>query len=285
MTTSRAPASAEERRARPGAPGSPLRHDVALEVPRRAAHSHEQAGGRVFLGGRSGRGKRSTRPWGFLCTRGRAPNSTTSTCTYRSTATLLAMGADPFDTLRQMKNVATDPYSALGETSATTIRCVAGTSCPCRRRSEVQFSMAPGTALANKRAAEQGFVFMESPSSKAGMPAPPRAISSTMPRPGPGSPRRELPCLMIVANKPVGGISTPASEQHAEKHIADRASVFGIKSAVVDGNDAEVCYRERKRAMDYVRTERRPFLFEALVSRLYGHARRHVGGELRPGGG
>src|SRR5687768_13482546 len=30
---------------------------------------------------------------------------------YRSSATLLAMGADPVDALRQMKNVATDPYS------------------------------------------------------------------------------------------------------------------------------------------------------------------------------
>ena len=30
---------------------------------------------------------------------------------YRSGATLLAMGADPVDSLRQMKNVATDPYS------------------------------------------------------------------------------------------------------------------------------------------------------------------------------
>jgi len=76
---------------------------------------------------------------------------------------------------------------------------------------------------------------------------------------------------MIVANNQ-WGISTPACDQPAEKHIADRGAVFGIKSAVVDGNDAEVCYRELKRAMDYVRTERRPFLFEALVSRLYGHS-------------
>ena len=68
------------------------------------------------------------------------------------------------------------------------------------------------------------------------------------------------------------GISTPASEQHAEKHIADRGAVFGIKNAVVDGNDAEVCYRELKKAMDYVRAERRPLLLEVMVSRLYGHS-------------
>jgi len=84
-------------------------------------------------------------------------------------------------------------------------------------------------------------------------------------------PKRELPCLMIVANNH-WGISTPASEQHSEKRIADRAAVFGIKNAQIDGNDAEVCYRELKRAMDYVRSERRPFLLEVMVSRLYGHS-------------
>src|SRR5215475_5478750 len=30
---------------------------------------------------------------------------------YRSSGTLLAMGADPVDSIRQMKNVSTDPYS------------------------------------------------------------------------------------------------------------------------------------------------------------------------------
>jgi 2-oxoisovalerate dehydrogenase E1 component alpha subunit len=76
---------------------------------------------------------------------------------------------------------------------------------------------------------------------------------------------------MIIANNQ-WGISTPAAEQHGEKHIADRAKAFGIKSAVVDGNDAELVYRELKKAMDYVRSERKPFLFEAMVSRLYGHS-------------
>jgi 2-oxoisovalerate dehydrogenase E1 component alpha subunit len=33
-----------------------------------------------------------------------------------------------------------------------------------------------------------------------------------------------------------------------------------------------VAYRELKHAMDYVRKERKPFLLEAMVSRLYGHS-------------
>jgi 2-oxoisovalerate dehydrogenase E1 component alpha subunit len=76
---------------------------------------------------------------------------------------------------------------------------------------------------------------------------------------------------MIVANNR-WGISTAAADQHAEKHIADRAWPFGIKAATVDANDPELIYRELKKAMDYVRTERRPFLLEAMVSRLYGHS-------------
>ena len=50
------------------------------------------------------------------------------------------------------------------------------------------------------------------------------------------------------------------------------ARAFGIKTAVIDGNDPETAYRELKKAMDYVRTERKPFLVEAMVSRLYGHS-------------
>src|SRR5207302_888511 len=47
---------------------------------------------------------------------------------------------------------------------------------------------------------------------------------------------------------------------------------FAIESKSIDGNDPEVSYREIAAAMEYVRTERKPFLLEALVSRLYGHS-------------
>jgi 2-oxoisovalerate dehydrogenase E1 component alpha subunit len=74
---------------------------------------------------------------------------------------------------------------------------------------------------------------------------------------------------MIVTNNE-WGISTPAGHMHAEQ-IAARADAFGIRNAVVDGNDVETCYLELARAIEYVRTTRRPFLLEAKVSRLYGH--------------
>jgi 2-oxoisovalerate dehydrogenase E1 component alpha subunit len=40
----------------------------------------------------------------------------------------------------------------------------------------------------------------------------------------------------------------------------------------VDGNDPIVSWHALERAMSYCRTERRPFMLEAMVSRLYGHS-------------
>jgi 2-oxoisovalerate dehydrogenase E1 component alpha subunit len=77
--------------------------------------------------------------------------------------------------------------------------------------------------------------------------------------------------LIIVTNNQ-WGISTPADGQHGEKRISDRGKAFGMEAMTVDGNDPETAYRAIKQAMDYVRTEKKPFMLEALVSRLYGHS-------------
>jgi len=201
---------------------------------------------------------------GLLVHKGQGPQYDYLHLHYRSTATLLAMGADPVDALRQMKNVSTDPYSA-GRNFCNHYSVRKWNVVPVSSPIEVQFSMAPGTAIANKRAGGRGITIVQG-----GDAGTAEGDFSTClvwcSRPG-----NELPCLMIVANNQ-WGISTPASEQHAEKHIVDRAKPFGIKSAAIDGNDAEASYRELKKAMDYVRSERRPFLLEAMVSRLYGHS-------------
>jgi 2-oxoisovalerate dehydrogenase E1 component alpha subunit len=77
--------------------------------------------------------------------------------------------------------------------------------------------------------------------------------------------------LIIVTNNQYG-ISTPYEGQHGEKRISDRGKAFGMETMTVDGNDPETSWRAISRAMDYVRAERRPFLLEATVSRLYGHS-------------
>lgn len=203
-------------------------------------------------------------PLGLLVRKGRGLDHDYLHLHYRSTGTLLAMGSDPVDALRQMKNTATDPYSG-GRNFADHSSIRAWNVVPITSPIEVQFSIAPGTAMAQKRANSQGITIVQGgdAGTAEGDFATCLVWSS---RPG-----AELPILMLVTNNG-WGISTAASTQHGEKHIADRGKAFGIRTRVINGNDPEETYHELKEAMDYVRTERRPFLLEAQVSRLYGHS-------------
>lgn len=203
-------------------------------------------------------------PLGLLVRKGRGLDHDYLHLHYRSTGTLLAMGSDPVDALRQMKNTATDPYSG-GRNFAGHSSIRAWNVVPITSPIEVQFSIAPGTAMAQKRANSQGITIVQGgdAGTAEGDFATCLVWSS---RPG-----AELPILMLVTNNG-WGISTAASTQHGEKHIADRGKAFGIRTRVINGNDPEETYHELKEAMDYVRTERRPFLLEAQVSRLYGHS-------------
>jgi len=46
----------------------------------------------------------------------------------------------------------------------------------------------------------------------------------------------------------------------------------GIRWDTVDGNDPIASYKKLSEAMNYIRTERRPFCLEAYASRLHGHS-------------
>lgn len=183
---------------------------------------------------------------------------------YRSSATMLAMGADPVDSMRQMKNTATDPYSG-GRNFVNHFSIKKWNVVPVSSPIEVQFSMAPGTALAQKRHGGRGITIVQG--GDAGTAEADFATCLIWC----SRPQQELPLLMIVTNNQ-WGISTPANTQHGERNIADRGKAFGIKTAVIDGNDPEKAYAGLKEAMDYVRKERKPFVLEANVSRLYGHS-------------
>ena len=84
-------------------------------------------------------------------------------------------------------------------------------------------------------------------------------------------PQQPLPLLITVQNNE-WGISTAYQGQHGENCIADRGKAFQIENTFINGNDPVESYLALKRAIKYVRKERRPFLLEALVSRLYGHS-------------
>ncbi len=183
---------------------------------------------------------------------------------YRSSATLIAMGMDPIDAIRQMKNTASDPHSG-GRNFSSHYSIRKWNVTPITSPIEVQYLIAIGTALAQKDHGGDSITIVTG--GDAGT-AEGDFASSLIWSSRPGN---ELPMLMIVANNQ-WGISTHASTQHGEKHIADRGKAFGIKTMVIDGNDVETAYAAIQDAIQYVRQQRKPLLLEARVSRLYGHS-------------
>jgi 2-oxoisovalerate dehydrogenase E1 component alpha subunit len=240
-------------------------HDLMLRsrlLEERLIRMQKQGDGYFWIGGP---GEEAFNvPLGLLVHKGEGLDFDYLHLHYRSSATMLAMGADPVDSMRQMKNTASDPYSG-GRNFVNHFSIKKWNVVPVSSPIEVQFSMAPGTALAQKRHGGRGITIVQG--GDAGTAEADFATCLIWC----SRPQQELPLLMIVTNNQ-WGISTPANTQHGERNIADRGKAFGIKTAVIDGNDPEKAYAGIKEAMDYVRKERKPFVLEANVSRLYGHS-------------
>jgi 2-oxoisovalerate dehydrogenase E1 component alpha subunit len=206
-----------------------------------------------------------TVPLGFLVDKGHGVDHDYLHLHYRSSGTLLAMGADPVDSIRQMRNAASDPYSR-GRNFAGHVSVRKWNVVPITSPISAQFSIAIGTARAQRAGTgAKGITIVQG--GDAGTAEGDFATALVW------SSRKgqELPLLLIVANNRYG-ISTPYAGQHGYAQIADRGKAFGMPTAVVDGNDPEASYAALQQAIDYVRTERKPYLLEAMVSRLRGHS-------------
>ena len=203
-------------------------------------------------------------PLGLLMKKGQGLDYDYLHAHYRQSATILALGEDPIGSLRQMKNTATDPYSG-GRNFAGHYSIRRWNIVPVTSPVEMQYVIALGTAQAQRRHGGEGITIVTGgdAGTAEGDFASCLVWSS---RPG-----NELPILIVVTNNR-WGISTASETQHGEKHIADRGTAFGIRSRTIDGKDPVVSYLALKDAMDYVRKERKPYLLEADVSRLYGHS-------------
>ena len=204
-------------------------------------------------------------PLGLLVDKGQGVNHDYLHLHYRASGTLLAMGADPLDTLRQMRNAATDPYSK-GRNFTNHYSVRRWNVVPVTSPIAVQFPIALGTARAQRAGTgAKGITIVQG--GDAGTAEGDFATALVW------ASRRgaELPLLIIIMNNRYG-ISTPFAGQHAYEQIADRARAFRIPAAVVDGNDPEAAYAALEVAIDHVRTERKPYLLEAMVSRLRGHS-------------
>src|SRR5215510_12327844 len=88
-------------------------------------------------------------PLGLLVDKGQGVNHDYLHLHYRSGGTLLAMGADPIDSIRQMRNAVTDPYSR-GRNFVGHFSIRAWNVIPIKSPIGVQFSIAIGTARAQR---------------------------------------------------------------------------------------------------------------------------------------
>jgi 2-oxoisovalerate dehydrogenase E1 component alpha subunit len=182
---------------------------------------------------------------------------------YRNSATMVAMGMELIDGIRQMGMTATDPFS-VGRNFPSHFSRKAWNVVPVSSVIEVQFAMAPGTALMQKRHGDGVTVVIGGEAGTAEGDFTSCMLWSA--RPG-----NELPVLMITMNNG-WGISTPHCSQHACEHTIERGKPFGIPGEVVDGNDPVASWYAIERALRYCRSTRRPFMLEALISRMYGHS-------------
>ena len=176
---------------------------------------------------------------------------------YRSSAILMAMGMEPIDPIRQMKNVAADPFSG-GRNFGNHFSRREWNVVPVSSTIETQYQTAIGTGIAQARRGKGITIVNGGDAGTAEGDFASCLVWAS--RPG-----RELPLLIIVTNNEYG-ISTPYKGQHGETQIADRAAAFNIKSAVVNGNDPEQSYLAIQEAMDYIRTTRKPYFIESRVS-------------------
>ena len=189
---------------------------------------------------------------------------------YRNGGVMLALGMPMIDHVRQLAMRWTDPHSKgrnfVGHYAVREWNVVPVTSVI-----EVQFAMAPGTALVQKRHGQKNPDESEGITVVVGGEAGTaegdfESCLNWSTRPG-----QELPVLMVIANNQYG-ISTNFATTSVERTVAGRAIPYGIRAETVDGNDPVVVWNAVDRAMRYCRRERKPFLLEGLVSRLHGHS-------------
>lgn len=183
---------------------------------------------------------------------------------YRAGAAVLAMGVPMLDCVRQMAMTATDPFS-LGRTFVAHYARADMNIVPVSSVIGVQFAIAPGTALVQKRFGGDGVtIVVGGDAGTAEGDFASGMLWST--RPG-----QETPLLFIVMNNG-WGISTAHCSVQACTDVIDRGKAFGIPGEVVDGNDVVASWFALEKALAFCRTHRRPYMLEAKVSRLNGHS-------------
>ncbi len=184
---------------------------------------------------------------------------------YRSAGIVIALGGQPIDALRQMRSVATDPYSK-GRNFVNHYAIPEFNVVPISPTIETQYATAIGTGIAQARAQTDAITVVNG--GDAGT-AEGDFHSCLVWANRPALP---LPILIIVVNNG-WGISTEMKTQHGERNISDWSKVFpDMPGRTIDGNDVAESWGALEEAFTYIRKNRKPYLLEARCSRLYGHS-------------
>jgi pyruvate dehydrogenase E1 component alpha subunit len=81
----------------------------------------------------------------------------------------------------------------------------------------------------------------------------------------------KLPVVFFINNNQYA-YSTPTSLQMPVENVADRAPAYGIPGEIADGNDAVAVYESAKRAVDWARSGKGPYMVEYKTFRMTGHS-------------
>jgi 2-oxoisovalerate dehydrogenase E1 component alpha subunit len=184
---------------------------------------------------------------------------------YRSSAIVQALGGKPIDALRQMRSVATDPYSK-GRNFVNHYAIPEWNIVPISPTIETQYSTSIGTGIAQARAKTDAITIVNGGDAGSAEGDFHSCLVWA------NRPVLPLPILIVVVNNG-WGISTKEETQHGEKRISDWAKVFpDMPGKTVDGNDVAASWTALDEAFAYIRKNRKPYLLEARCSRLYGHS-------------
>jgi TPP-dependent pyruvate/acetoin dehydrogenase alpha subunit len=83
----------------------------------------------------------------------------------------------------------------------------------------------------------------------------------------------KLPVVFVCENNLYMEYTPIADVTAVPSPAGDRASAYGLPKIVIDGNDADVVYREALKAFDQARSGGGPSLIECLTYRHSGHSR------------
>jgi pyruvate dehydrogenase E1 component alpha subunit len=82
----------------------------------------------------------------------------------------------------------------------------------------------------------------------------------------------KLPIIYVIENNQYS-LSTALTRASAVEDLSSRAAAYNMPGEQVDGMDVEAVAEAAKRAGEYVRSGKGPYLLESLTYRYYGHSR------------